>query len=87
MNLNYNQALQVMGLQLNFTEDELKKAYRKLAKKHHPDVSKDGGRNFKIVKEAYEFLKEGKGQPIPVVSRAGKPKVYHGDSLFTYIVK
>ena len=40
--------------------DEIKKAYKKLARKYHPDVSKekDAEQKFKEVAEAYEVLKD-----------------------------
>lgn len=49
-----------MGLDRKATPDEIKKAYRKLARKYHPDVSKDpdGEVKFKEVAEAYETLKD-----------------------------
>ncbi len=42
------------------TQDEIKRAYRKLARKYHPDVSKetDAEMHFKQVGEAYEVLKD-----------------------------
>jgi curved DNA-binding protein len=49
----------VLGVQRNATEDEIKRAYRKLARKYHPDVSKepDAEARFKEVGEAYKVLK------------------------------
>lgn len=49
---------EVLGLDKNASQDEIKKAYRKLARKYHPDVSKepDAAQKFKEVKEAYETL-------------------------------
>ncbi|MGB5062408.1 MAG: DnaJ C-terminal domain-containing protein [Candidatus Competibacter sp.] len=50
----------VLGIERTATQDEIKRAYRKLARKYHPDVSKepDGEARFKDVAEAYEVLKD-----------------------------
>ena len=49
-----------LGLARAATQDEIKRAYRKLARKYHPDVSKepDAEAQFKEVAEAYEALKD-----------------------------
>lgn len=49
-----------MGVEKTATQDEIKRAYRKLARKYHPDVSKeaDAEIRFKEVGEAYEVLKD-----------------------------
>lgn len=51
-----------LGLSRTATADEIKRAYRKLARKYHPDVSKekDAEEHFKEVQEAYEVLKDAK---------------------------
>lgn len=51
---------EVLGLDKGATKDEIKKAYRKLARKYHPDVNKepDAEEKFKEVKEAYEVLRD-----------------------------
>ncbi|WP_339063750.1 molecular chaperone DnaJ [Tepidibacillus marianensis] len=51
---------EVLGVGKGATEDEIKKAYRKLARQYHPDVNKeaDATEKFKEVKEAYEVLSD-----------------------------
>lgn len=51
---------EILGVQKNATKDEIKRAYRKLAKKYHPDMNKDNPKEaeekFKEISEAYEVL-------------------------------
>ncbi len=51
-----------LGLSRTATDEEIKRAYRKLARKYHPDVSKEKNaeERFKEVQEAYEVLKDPK---------------------------
>ncbi|RAL25844.1 molecular chaperone DnaJ [Thermoflavimicrobium daqui] len=51
---------EVLGVNRNATADEIRKAYRKLARKYHPDVNKesDAEDKFKEIKEAYEVLSD-----------------------------
>lgn len=50
----------ILGVERGATTDAIKKAYRKLAHKYHPDVSKDpkGEERFKEIAEAYQTLKD-----------------------------
>ncbi|GAB4279148.1 MAG: DnaJ C-terminal domain-containing protein [Methylomicrobium sp.] len=58
--MEYKDYYKVMGVDKNATQDDIKRAYRKLARKYHPDVSKepDAEQKFKEVGEAYEVLKD-----------------------------
>lgn len=66
---------EILGVNSDATQDEIKKAYRKLARKYHPDVNKDAGaeEKFKEINGAYEVLGD-----------ETKRKQYdtYGDSMF-----
>ncbi|MBO2534909.1 molecular chaperone DnaJ [Rummeliibacillus suwonensis] len=51
---------EVLGLEKTASKDEIKKAYRKLSKKYHPDLNKEPGaeEKFKEIAEAYEVLSD-----------------------------
>jgi len=53
----------VLGIARSASEDEVKKAYRKLARRHHPDVNRNSGASenrFREIQEAYEILSDKK---------------------------
>src|SRR6202020_1587290 len=57
--MEFKDYYKVMGVARDATEAQIKQAYRKLARKYHPDVSKekDAEARFKEVAETYEVLK------------------------------
>jgi curved DNA-binding protein len=51
---------EILGVSRTATQDEIQRAYRKLARAHHPDVNKDPGaeERFKEISEAYDVLSD-----------------------------
>ncbi len=58
--MEFKDYYKIMGVARDATQDEIKRAYRKLARKYHPDVSKEANAEarFKELGEAYEVLKD-----------------------------
>ncbi len=58
--MDFKDYYNIMGLERNASQDEIKRAYRVLARKYHPDVSKeaDAEARFKELGEAYAVLKD-----------------------------
>jgi curved DNA-binding protein len=58
--MEFKDYYEIMGVARDASQDDIKRAYRKLARKYHPDVSKetDAEARFKEVGEAYEVLKD-----------------------------
>lgn len=59
--MSYKDYYEVLGVTRGASASEIQKAYRKLAKKYHPDVSKepDAEARFREIGEAYEVLRDG----------------------------
>jgi curved DNA-binding protein len=58
--VKYKDYYKILGVERGAAEEEIKKAYRKLARKYHPDVSKEPNakEKFQEVSEAYETLRD-----------------------------
>src|ERR1700733_188640 len=58
---------ETLGVSRNATTDEIRKAYRRLARKYHPDLNpgdKSSEERFKNVQEAYDVLSDPKKRPM-----------------------
>lgn len=58
--MEYKDYYSILGVERDASADDIKRAYRKLARKYHPDVSseKDAESKFQELQEAYEVLKD-----------------------------
>jgi len=59
--MDYKDYYQILGVGKNASQDEIKKAFRKLARQHHPDMNPDdpgAADRFKDINEAYEVLSD-----------------------------
>ncbi|MBP3675292.1 MAG: DnaJ domain-containing protein, partial [Campylobacter sp.] len=55
-----NSLYETLGISKGASSDEIKKAYRKLARQYHPDINKEPGaeEKFKEINAAYEILSD-----------------------------
>lgn len=58
--MEFKDYYQILGLERNASQDDIKRSYRKLARKFHPDINKekDAEEKFKEIGEAYEVLQD-----------------------------
>lgn len=79
--MDFKDYYKILGLERGASEDEVRKAYRKLARKYHPDVSKepDAGERMREVNEANDVLRDKEkraayDQLADHVARGGSPE-------------
>lgn len=60
MSIQYKDYYDILGVSRDASKDDIQRAYRKLARKFHPDLNKEAGaeETFKEINEAYEVLKD-----------------------------
>lgn len=90
--MNKTQALALLGLLEGYSDKDLKTAYRKKAQETHPDKETGSVEHFKLIKESYEYLKNGESFQRGSVmgstrTRTVRKAIYHGDGLFNYVVR
>ncbi len=58
--MEYKDYYEILGVGRDASQADIKRFYRKLARKHHPDINKDAGSEVKFqeIGEAYEVLKD-----------------------------
>lgn len=78
---DHNDYYEVLGVSRDATQEELRRAYRRMAREHHPDVNRgdpDAEARFKSINEAYEVLRDpGKRSAYDRFGAAGV-RGYHG---------
>lgn len=82
--MDLNKAELILGLKGNYTIEDVKKNFRTLALKYHPDKNKDedASKKFQDIYEAYEFLNNSDWIKIEKEDRTFNNAYYNDDSIF-----
>ena len=76
--MNYKEALKIMGLSDGYSADDLKRKYRELAKKYHPDAGKEkNGEMFIKINAANEILNDYLKNPDKKTSNFNSDSTYN----------
>jgi DnaJ-class molecular chaperone len=87
--MNRKESLDTLGLENGATDEEIKKKYRKLAKKSHPDLNKDNvnaTNDFIKLKEAYNTLLDSKHVD-PLISSRFDARNQEFNSYFEHFIQ
>ena len=79
--MEYKDYYKILGVDRKASAEDIKKAYRKLARKYHPDVSKEANAEdkFKELGEAYEVLRDSEKRAADEEIEAGRNTVVGED--------
>lgn len=80
---------QILGISINATQEEIKNAYREMAKKYHPDLNpgKDTNKEMKEINEAYEVLSDlekRKEYDLTIMQKNTTSKINNEDAYKSY---
>lgn len=85
--MNRVQANEILGVSPSATEKEIKAAYKKQAKKHHPDVNGGDDKKFKEIGQAYEALTKPQPEPPPFFDPQHGFHPFFGEDVFNTVFR